>query len=100
MKKYKVFVVIGLGAFMLLGGIASQTLIQNAVDSAMRARVMSLFVVLSWGVPAFGALAEGWVASFIGLQPVVAAGALLAIVLWLWARPTGRRFAASLERER
>ncbi len=90
---------VSVGFFMLLGGIASQTLIQNAVDSAMRARVMSLFVVLSWGVPAFGALAEGWIASFVGLQPVVAAGALLAIVLWLWARPAGRRFATELERE-
>ena len=89
---------VSVGFFMLLGGIASQTLIQNAVDSAMRARVMSLFVVLSWGLPAFGALAEGWLASLIGLQPVVAAGALLAIVLWLWARAAGRQFAAELER--
>ena len=83
---------------MLLGGIASQTLIQNSVDSALRARVMSLFVVLSWGVPAFGALAQGWLASLFALQPVVAAGAVLAIVVWFWARPTGRSFANDLER--
>ena len=89
---------VSVGFFMLLGGIASQTLVQNAVDSAMRARVMSLFVVLSWGVPAFGALAEGWLASFIGLQPVIAAGAVISIAVWLWARPAGRRFAAELER--
>ncbi len=89
---------VSVGFFMLLGGIASQTLIQNAVDSAMRARVMSLFVVISWGLPAFGALAEGWLASFIGLQPVVATGAVLAIVLWLWARAAGRRLAVELER--
>ncbi len=86
------------GFFMLLGGIASQTLIQNAVDSAMRARVISLFVVISWGLPAFGALAEGWLASFVGLRPIVAAGAVSAIVMWLWARPAGRRFTAELER--
>jgi predicted MFS family arabinose efflux permease len=89
---------VSVGFFMLLGGIASQTLMQNAVDSTMRARVMSLFVVLSWGVPAFGALAEGWLASFIGLQPVVAAGAILAIAIWLWARPAGRKHADELER--
>jgi predicted MFS family arabinose efflux permease len=86
------------GFFMLLGSIASQTLMQNAVDSTMRARVMSLFVVLAWGVPAIGALAEGWLASFIGLQPVVAVGAVIAIAVWLWARPAGSRFAAALER--
>jgi predicted MFS family arabinose efflux permease len=89
---------VSVGFFMLLGGISSQTLMQNAVDSAMRARVMSLFVVISWGLPAFGALAEGWLASLVGLQPVVAAGALVAIVMWLWARPAGRRLAAELER--
>ena len=88
---------VSVGFFMLLGGIASQTLIQNAVDSAMRARVMSLFVVLSWGVPAFGALAEGWLASLVGLQPVVATGAVLTIVIWTWARSAGRRFATALE---
>ncbi len=86
------------GFFMLLGGIASQTLMQNAVESAMRARVMSLFIVISWGLPAFGALAEGWLADLVGLQPVVATGALLAIAMWLWARPAGRRFAVELER--
>ena len=86
------------GFFMLLGNIASQTLIQNSVDSAIRARVMSLFVVLSWGVPAFGALAQGWLASLFSLQPVVGTGAAMALMLWFWARPTGRRFANDLER--
>jgi MFS family permease len=89
---------LSVGFSMLLGGIASQTLLQNAAEPGMRARVISLFVVLSWGVPAFGALAEGWLASVIGLQPVVAAGAVLTIVIWIWARPAGRRFAAELER--
>ena len=86
------------GFFMLLGNIASQTLIQNSVNSSMRARVMSLFVVLSWGVPAFGALAQGWLASLFSLQPVVGAGAAMALTMWFWARPTGRRFANDLER--
>ena len=86
------------GFFMLLGNIASQTLIQNSVDSAVRARVMSLFVVLSWGVPAFGALAQGWLASLFSLQPVVGTGAAMALMLWFWARPTGRGFAKDLER--
>jgi predicted MFS family arabinose efflux permease len=89
---------VSVGFFMLLGGIASQTLIQNAVNSAMRARVLSLFVVISWGLPAFGALAEGWLASLVGLPPVVAVGAVLAVFLWLWARPAGRRLAVDLER--
>ena len=59
---------------------------------------MSLFVVISWGLPAFGALAEGWLASLFGLRPVVAVGAVLAIAMWFWARPAGRGFATKLER--
>ena len=86
------------GCSMLIGGIGSQTLIQNTVDSAMRARVMSLFVVISWGLPAFGALAEGWLASLFGLRPVVAVGAVLAVAMWFWARPAGRRLTTDLER--
>ena len=87
-----------LGFFMLAGGIGSQTLIQNTVDSRVRARVMSLFVVISWGLPALGALAMGWLASFFGLQPTIAVGALLALAVWLWARHAGAGLAPDLER--
>ena len=34
----------------------------------MRARVMSLFVVISWGIPSLGSLTMGWIASIAGLQ--------------------------------
>ncbi|MEC7489747.1 MAG: MFS transporter [Pseudomonadota bacterium] len=81
------------GFAMLIGGVGSQTLIQNAVDEGIRARVMSLFIVISWGLPAFGALAAGWIADFAGLPATIAAGGLLTILLWLWAR----RRAAELE---
>ena len=85
------------GFFMLVGGIGSQTLIQNAVESRMRARVMSLFVVISWGLPAFGALVMGWLASFAGLQAVIGAGAFVALAVWLWSRRHALALATSLE---
>ena len=37
------------GFAMLVGGVGSQTLIQNAVEANVRARVISLFIVISWG---------------------------------------------------
>ena len=86
------------GFAMLTGGIGSQTLIQNTVDSAMRARVMSLFIVISWGLPAFGALAMGWLASLFSLRPTIAVGAVLAFMFWLWARRIGGALAPDLER--
>lgn len=86
-----------MGFFMLIGGVGSQTLIQNTVGSDMRARAISLFILLSWGLPAIGALVTGWIASFAGLQPTIAAGALLTLLIWLWARPQGARLAPLLE---
>jgi hypothetical protein len=47
----------------------------------MRARVMSLFIRISWGLSAFGALAAGWITNFAGLPLTMAAGGLLTISL-------------------
>ena len=54
-------------------GSGLQTLIQNAVDSGVRARVMSLFIVIS--ATRFCALAAGWIASYTGMEATIAAGA-------------------------
>lgn len=85
------------GFFMLVGGIGSQTLIQNAVESGMRARAVSLFILVSWGLPALGALAMGWFASYFGLQLAVAVGAGMAIAVWLMSLGPGARLAPQLE---
>ncbi len=86
-----------MGYFMLIGGVGAQTLIQNVVVPQMRARTMSLYILISWGLPALGALATGWIASFAGLQPTIAVGAALSVLVWLWARPQGVRLAPVLE---
>ena len=82
---------------MLVGGVGSQTLIQNSVETDVRARVMSLFILISWGLPAFGALFAGWIADFSGLSITIAAGGVLTIVLWLWARPIAPKLQDDLE---
>jgi MFS family permease len=86
------------GFAMLIGGVGSQTLMQNAVESHMRARVMSLFIMISWGLPAFGALAAGWIANFAGLPITIGVGGILTIGLWLWARPKAAALQAALEK--
>lgn len=91
------FAVVGFA--MLVGGVGSQTLIQNAVESDVRARVMSLFIVISWGLPAFGALAAGWIASFAGMKATIAAGGVLTVALWIWARPQAIRLRSDLEKQ-
>jgi MFS family permease len=73
------------GGCMLTNNVGSQTLLQNAVDHRMRARMLSLFVVISWGLPAIGAMAMGWAATLTGIRPAVAGGSAIAVVLGLWA---------------
>jgi MFS family permease len=85
------------GFWMLVGSVGCQTLLQNAAESAVRARVLSLFVVISWGLPAIGALAMGWLASFVGLQWAVGGGAALALLVWVWARRVSIGLAPALE---
>ena len=85
------------GYFMLVAGTAAQSLIQNAAAPEMRARAVSFFITLNWGMPAIGALAMGWIASFAGLQVTIAGGAIIALLFWIWSNRAGRRHVDRLE---
>jgi MFS family permease len=92
------------GVFMAISGFcmnggssASQTLIQSTVAHGMRGRVLSLFVVISWGVAAFGSVAAGWIAELAGLRATLAAGGALSLALYLWARIRAKATASALE---
>ena len=91
-----VFLVI-MGAAMLVGNVAAQTLVQNSVASEFRARVMSLFIVFAYGLPAVGAVIMGWAASHAGFPAAIGGGALFMLVFWLWARPQQEATGALLE---
>ena len=85
------------GFFILLGGISSQTLIQNVVDPKVRARVMSLYIIISWGFPAIGAVIMGWLAAFFGLQMTLAGGGVLTVIVWAAMFRRGPKLASKLE---
>ncbi|MEK9684934.1 MAG: MFS transporter [Rhodospirillaceae bacterium] len=85
------------GLAMLITGVGSQTLIQNTVDAAVRARVMSLFVMLSWGLPALGAWIEGAFAEYFGLQFTVGVGAFACLLVGLWSVRVGKKLSGKLE---
>ncbi|MEE2745592.1 MAG: MFS transporter [Pseudomonadota bacterium] len=87
------------GFFIICGAISGQTLIQIVVDSRVRARVISIQVMLSWGLPAIGALILGGIADYVGLQITLAAGGLLTALLWIWASNKGRQMTSSFERK-
>ncbi len=89
------FVVVGI--FMLIGNVSAQTLIQNAVDPSVRARVLGLYIVVAHGFPALGAVIMGSIASHAGLQATIGGGAAFMIVFWLWSRRQRDRMARRLE---
>lgn len=74
-----------MGVFLLSGNVSAQTLIQNSVAPAFRARVMGLYIVFGHGLPALGALIQGWIATYVGLQQAIAGGAALMIIVGVWA---------------
>ncbi|MEE2997876.1 MAG: MFS transporter [Pseudomonadota bacterium] len=74
------------GFAVIVIGVGEQTLLQNAVDPAMRGRVMSLYGMIGRGLPAIGALIMGSLAEIFGFQIPVLVGAIVLLALWWWAR--------------
>lgn len=90
--------VLAVAAFLMLGcHVGAYSLIQNATDSEMRGRVISVNVSISIGGPALGALTIGWLAEAVGLQWAVASSALLALVIVLILMPAVLRAAPAME---
>lgn len=90
---------VGVTGFALtIVGVGEQQLLQNAVSSDLRGRVMSLYGMISRGAPAVGAFLMGAASEFVGLQWPVAVGGLLCLALCLWALRQTCEFAPTLER--
>ena len=85
------------GAAMTITGTGAQTLIQAAVEPAMRGRVMALYGLIFRAGPAVGAVLMGSLSEHLGLQWPLALGALVSCGFWLSTRLRHRRIAAALE---
>jgi MFS family permease len=89
--------IVGIGLSTSATGI--MTLVQAAVDTSMRGRVLSLYGLIFRGGPAIGSLTMGWAAQFVGLRWPVAIGAMICIVLWAWTMRKVRGVARAVESE-
>jgi predicted MFS family arabinose efflux permease len=78
-------------------GTAVQSLMQTAVASEVRGRVMSLYVVIFRSMPAVGAIAIGLIADAIGLGPTVLAAGLICLLVGVAAQPKRKAMAEALE---
>jgi predicted MFS family arabinose efflux permease len=89
---------VGLTGFaFIVQSISNQTLIQSAIDPALRGRVMSVYGIISQGVPSLGTLAMGTAAAQLGLRVPVAVGAVICAALWGWGWRLRAPMAAALE---
>jgi predicted MFS family arabinose efflux permease len=87
------------GFTLVAAQTSGSTLIQNAVDPRLRARVVSLNGVVVVSGPAIGALLIGAVAERTGVQPPVMAAAAIALVCLALLAPRSSQTAAALEKE-
>ena len=87
------------GMTIVAGSITSQTLIQNTAPDQLRARIISITAVLSWGLPAVGAAVMGWVAEFIGLTITLLVGSIVTGIFWIWAHVERKKHSIILEKQ-
>src|SRR5213080_3774779 len=85
------------GAAMTITGTGAQTLIQAAVDTRMRGRVMALYGMIFRAGPAVGAVLMGSASEHIGLRLSLEIGASISCGFWLLTRLRHKRIAAALE---
>jgi predicted MFS family arabinose efflux permease len=86
-----------IGFAFIVQSVSNQTLIQSAVESSFRGRVLSIYGMINQGVPALGTMAIGGAAERLGLRWPVLAGALVAAALFLWAWRIRQPMADALE---
>lgn len=85
------------GYATLISGVGTQTLVQSALDSDYRGRVMSFYGIIIGAAPALGALVMGIIGDVTGLRWPVAIGGASVLVVWFIAFRLRDRLAANLE---
>jgi predicted MFS family arabinose efflux permease len=90
-------IIFALGFAQVLNGAGSQTLVQSAVDPAMRGRVLGMFGLINRGGPAVGALIMGALADRYGFTLPLTLGAILCLLAFLFAVVRRRTLERALE---
>ena len=73
-----------LGGVVVATDLAIMTLIQNVVADEYRARVISIALAISVGIPAIGSLAIGFLAEYIGLQFAMSLSGIIVLIVALF----------------
>ena len=84
---FAIITMVFVGVFAIATSLSSHTLIQNIVIDEYRARVISVNLAISVGGPAFGTLAIGWLAEFIGFQFALGISVSAALIIIIFMGP-------------
>jgi MFS family permease len=85
---------------MICATVSGDSLMQNAVDPTMRARVTSVEAMINIGFPSLGGVLIGWAGTYYGIQLPLTVSASIAILVWLTLAPILWRQRDALERPR
>jgi predicted MFS family arabinose efflux permease len=85
------------GCSLVIGSTSASSLIQNAVEPALRARVVALDGMISMGGPSFGAIIIGWAGTQFGVQLPLFAAAMIGLIVFALARAHVKRETGRLE---
>ncbi len=83
---------------MICATVSGDSLMQNSVDPAMRARVTSVETMINIGFPSLGGVLIGWAGTLYGIQVPLTVSASIAVLVWLVLAPVLWRQRDSLER--
>lgn len=87
-----------MGGVMVASGVGLQTVVQLAVEPAMRGRVLSLHGLIFRAGPAVGALMMGTAGDFVGLRWPLAAGAVVGLAMAALVAMRRARLREAIER--
>lgn len=85
------------GYVLTMNGTGTQTLVQAAVEGALRGRVMAVYTLIYQGAPAIGAVVLGALADHFGMAWPFLGGAAVCFVVWLWMLRRAGSIRAMLE---
>lgn len=86
-----------IGFAFIVQSVSNQTLIQSAVDSSVRGRVLSVYGMIAQGVPSLGTMTMGVAAEHWQLRLPVAIGAAICVALFAWSWRNRESMTAALE---
>ena len=94
---FAVGAVTALGLTVAVGGIGSQVLVQSAIHSTMRGRVVSLWSIIMRAGPTIGAWVIGGFAEWVGLQTAFLVATTLYLIYFCFMATRFRTLATHME---